>query len=277
MAIPLILGLVGLGLSTATSLGMSIYNATRREPDVPGSTGEQRLGQSLLQARANELASMGGLSETEYNRPIEQAERQSSILASQGIERTRSMSPFISNVAAERIAKEFAVQSAEMLSQARREMTSLDIQAARENLRMSISAQQAANQQANEIARAERERAEKLEMYRAQKLQGIMLAAGQAASSMLKLVEIGSGTGEAATNAQANAGAETDETAVVQTTDQTSQIKRPFGLVTSDEVEPLDRMFSISGSNYGLSLFDDKMRDYLLRNIPDWSAIDMIM
>lgn len=193
MPLPLVLGLVGLGLSTATSMGSAIYNATKKEPNIPGPTGEQRMGQALMQSKANQLSSGQGLSETEYNRPLESAQKQVSEMTAQGMDATRNVSPFISNIAAERIAKTFSQKGADIIAQTRKDLTAMDIQTARENLKVSISAQQAANQEANVIARQEQEKQEKLEQYRQQKLQGIATAAGQAAGSMLKLVEIGSG------------------------------------------------------------------------------------
>lgn len=187
-----ILGLVGMGLGTATSMGSAIFNATKDTPNVPGPTGSQKLGQALMQSKANQLASGQGLSETEYNRPLGNALQQTAQMAAQGMEATRNVSPFISNIVAERIAKTFSQKSADVMSETRKDLTAMDIQAARENLKASISAQQAANQEANVIAQQEQERQAKLEAYRQQKLQGIATAAGGAATSMLKLVEIGS-------------------------------------------------------------------------------------
>ena len=183
--------LIGLGLTTATSIGTSIFNATREEPDIPGASGAQKLGLALTQGRANQLASGQGLSETEYNRPLEAARRQVAGASAQGMEQTRSASPFMSNVAAERIAHEFASKGGEILTETRKELTSMDIRAARENLKLSLQAQQMANQQANEIAEIERRKKAQEEAWRNQKLMGIVSAAGSAATSMMKLVEMG--------------------------------------------------------------------------------------
>jgi hypothetical protein len=192
MALPL-LPLIGLGVSTLTSMGASIYNATREQPNIPGPTGAQKLSYALTQGRANQLASGQGLTETEYNRPLESAQRQTAQIAAQGMEATRSGSPFMSSIAAERIAKEFASKGSEIITETRKELTAMDIRAARENLKLSLQAQAQATEQANEIARVEREKKAQEEAWRNQKIQGIVNAAGQAAGSMLKLVELGEG------------------------------------------------------------------------------------
>ena len=69
----------------------------------------------------------------------------------------------------------------------------MDIRAARENLKLSLQAQAQATEQANEIARVELEKKAQEEVWRNQKIQGIVNAAGKAAGSMLKLVELGEG------------------------------------------------------------------------------------
>jgi len=194
MALPL-LALIGLGVSTAVSTGTAIANAAKKTPDIPGPTGEQKLGQGLLQAKANQLASGQGLSETEYNRPMESAQKQVSEAAATGMEATRNVSPFMSNIAAERIAKTFASKGADIISQTRKELTSMDIRQSREDLKTSAMIQEKANQEANEISRIEREKKAQEEAWRRQKLQGIITVAGQAAGSFLKLAEIGEGMG----------------------------------------------------------------------------------
>lgn len=187
---PITIALIGLGVGTATSAGASIFNAARSQPEIPGPSGEQRLGQSMLQATAGQLASGRGLSESEYNRPIEAAQRQVAEAGAQGMEATRSASPFISNIAAERIAKEMSSRGAQIISDITKQMTSMDIRQAREDLKASVGAQAAANQQANEIARIERERKEKEEAWRNQKIQGIISVAGNAANSFMKLASL---------------------------------------------------------------------------------------
>lgn len=233
MPLPL-LALIGLGVSTAVSTGTAIANAAKKTPDIPGPTGEQRLGQGLLQAKANQLASGQGLSETEYNRPIESAQKQVSEAAATGMEATRTASPFMSNIAAERIAKTFASKGADIISETRKELTSMDIRQSREDLKTSAQIQAKANEQANEIARVEREKKMQEEAWRRQKLQGIITVAGQAAGSFLKLAEIGEGMG-----GEPQAGS----------TDTSANLAEPNAAPTSGPVAQMGQQ--------GLSLFPD--------------------
>jgi len=253
--------LIGLGLTTATSIGASIFNAAREEPDIPGASGAQKLGLALTQGRANQLASGQGLSETEYNRPLEAAQRQVAGASAQGMEQTRSASPFMSNVAAERIAHEFASKGGEILTETRKELTSMDIRAARENLKLSLQAQQMANQQANEIAEIERRKKAQEEAWRNQKLMGIVSAAGSAATSMMKLVEMGEAikpTPDVTTTASGPL--DTMSAApIIRTTDPTPALQGPMDQFLNKDLS--------RDTNFGLSLFGPTQAQQMIPNL----------
>jgi len=277
MVSPLI-PLVGFGLSALTSIGTSMYNATRDEPEIMGPTGEQKMGQGLLQQRANELASMGGLSETEYNRPLDQVNRQVAGMSATGMEQTRSASPFMSNVVAERIAKQFSSQAAEAGTAARKEMTSLDIQSARENLKTSIAAQSAANQQANQIAQIEQARQVRLEQFRNQKMAGIVSAAGQAAAGAMKMYEIGSAAMKADATPVAQAGATTATPTAVMTPDELQYATGPAGQFTAFGDRPMRQGLGF-GLDLGIDDFEDQLQfglQFPNRNPYDTSATDRL-
>jgi hypothetical protein len=184
----------------------------------------------------------------------------------------------MSSIAAERIAKEFASKGSEIITETRKELTAMDIRAARENLKLSLQAQAQATEQANEIARVEREKKAQEEAWRNQKIQGIVNAAGQAAGSMLKLVELGEGMSKQTATAETTASGPLNTmsaTPMIGSTDPTPQPLAPIDKFGMPDLNK-DNMFGLSFFNMDDGLKKKTEWGWESGLIPDLSGFSML-
>ena len=264
MVLPAILA----GASVLTSAIPAIVAATRK-PTYTGPTSEQLAAYSETSAIGNKQMMGAGLSETEYNRGSEQIQSGANQIAAQGMGAARNV-PLISNVVAERIARQAMQQASGLLSEGRKELLITDIQKASKDLSEAAKTKAMAAAQAAEITKAKLRKQMQDQHAQQNMVANFAAVAGGAAKNAMAVYSIynnaGTGTTSEGTITDVKKATETGAAAKVfersstfnADTSTADQVKVP--VVNSNE-----SMFSFTPDPF-LDIFDYSMGTLDARN-----------
>ena len=248
----LVMGGIGLGIS-AIGTGVGVAGTiANKDKNIQGATSEQNLSATSARDTADRLKSGQGLSETEYNRMIDQGRSTANQIGAQAVEATRDVP--ISSIAIDKLVRGAFAKQAQVKMQTAQQATALDIRQAREDIRSSVSAEQVAGQRADAIQQAELQKQAFEEKLRVQAIANTSKILGGFANTVTGLSDL---IGEGVDTVKAN---NTPITAVEQAKIDDQDIS--MSAVRAERLAEID-------DNWNLSV-EEEMRQKQIYNVGDF-------